>query len=194
MKDGGTRIWFLSWLPCGKGGEGEGVERGWIPEACHAAITSWFLSCLLLSFSAGTGTQKPAGPGFVCAYALVQRCNQRIEISRSISVDIAASEMRQVHSTHCRTWWKVENFAEFSLNSLNLSLLITQFSEKVHVSYLSPTPAICHDVYPFASPKPSSYTTTHVSIVNVHQSPPTRIPHLESHKEPRGWAWQNRWR
>lgn len=149
MKDGCTRIWVLSWLPCGRGWRG-----GWIPGGrWDVAITSWFLSCCGRLFQ----QEQPAGLGCVCAYALVQRCNQRIEISLALSLWISQPPRCGTYTPH--TAERGGKLCRFSLNALNLSLILTPFPPE-HTNIPYPTSAITtisHDVDPFASPKPFLY-------------------------------------
>lgn len=177
MKDGCTRIWVLSWLPCGRGCRG-----GWIPGGrWDVAITSWFLSCCGRLFQ----QEQPAGLGCVCAYALVQRCNQRIEISLALSLWISQPPRCGTYTPH--TAERGGKLCRFSLNALNLSLILTPFPpEHTNIpirpqqspqSVMTSTPS---------HPPNRSYTTTHVSIGN--QSRPTRIPLLEGRQHEVG-AW-----
>lgn len=168
---------FCHGFHAGGGGEGDGSRGGrW-----DVAITSWFLSCCGRLFQ----QEQPAGLGYVCAYALVQRCNQKIEISLALSLWISQPPRCGRYTPH--TAERGGKLCRFSLNALNLSLILTPFPPE-HTNMPYPTSAITtisHDVDPFASPK-RSYTTTHVSIVN--QSRPTRIPLLEGRQLEVG-AW-----
>lgn len=139
---------FCHGFHAGGGGEGDGSRGG----GGMSRLPVGFSAVAVVFFS--RNSQQVWG-----TFAPTRLCNDVTRESRSLSLSLWISQPPRCGRYTPHTAERGGKLCRFSLNALDLSLILTPFPPE-HTNIPYPTSAITtisHDVDPFASPKPFLY-------------------------------------